>query len=92
MPKSLNGSIYLVIGIDDATHTIFSEIFRSKDVIYKKIQAVISFISNSQDAYTVKTMHSDNGENFWILKFVSGSLREGLNTLSLLLIHLNITE
>jgi hypothetical protein len=47
MPKSLSGSIYLVIGVDDATHTIFSGTFRSKDVVYKKIQDVISFINNS---------------------------------------------
>jgi hypothetical protein len=61
MPKSLNGSIYLVIGVDDATHTIFSETFRFKDIVHKKIQDVISFINNSHDAHTVKTVHSDNG-------------------------------
>jgi hypothetical protein len=64
MPKSLNRSIYLVIGVDDATHTIFSETFRSKDVVHKKIQDVISFINNSRDAHTVKTVHSDNGGKF----------------------------
>jgi hypothetical protein len=47
MPKSFNGSIYLVIEVDDATRTIFSEIFRFKDVVHKKIQDVISFINNS---------------------------------------------
>jgi transposase InsO family protein len=64
MPKSLNESIYLVIGVDDATHTIFSETFRSKDVVHKKIQDVISFINNSRGAHTVKTVHSDNGGEF----------------------------
>jgi hypothetical protein len=38
MPKSLSGSIYLVIGIDDTTRTIFSGTFRSKNVVHKKIQ------------------------------------------------------
>jgi hypothetical protein len=92
MPKFLNRSIYLVIGVDDATHTIFSGIFRFKDVVHKKIQDVISFINNSRSAYTVKTVHSDNGGNFWVLKFVSSSLREESNILSLLLIHSNTTE
>jgi hypothetical protein len=64
MPKSLSGSIYLVIRVDNATHTIFSGTFRSKDVVHKKIQDVISFINNSQDAHTVKTVYSDNGEEF----------------------------
>jgi hypothetical protein len=65
MPKSLNGSIYLVIGIDDATHTIFSGTFRSKDIVHKKIQDVISFINNSQSAHTVKTVHFDNGRGIF---------------------------
>jgi hypothetical protein len=47
IPKSLNGSIYLIIGIDDVTHTIFSGTFKFKDVVHKKIQDVISFINNS---------------------------------------------
>jgi hypothetical protein len=64
MPKSLNRSIYLVIGIDDATHTIFSGTFRSKDVVHKKIQDIISFINNSRGAHTVKTVHFDNGREF----------------------------
>jgi hypothetical protein len=64
MPKSLNGSIYLVIWIDDVTCTIFSGTFKSKDVIHKKIQDVISFINNSQGAHTVKTVHSNNGGEF----------------------------
>jgi hypothetical protein len=64
MPKSLSGSIYLVIGIDDVTHTIFSETFRSKDIVHKKIQDVISFINNSRNAHTVKTVHFDNGGEF----------------------------
>jgi hypothetical protein len=64
MPKSLNGSIYLVIGVDDATRTIFSGTFRFKDVVHKKIQDIISFINNSQDVHTVKTVYSDNGEEF----------------------------
>jgi hypothetical protein len=64
MPKSLNGSIYLVIGVDDATHTIFSETFRSKNIVHKKIQDVISFINNSQSAHTVKTVYFDNGGKF----------------------------
>jgi hypothetical protein len=64
MPKSLNRSIYLVIEVDDATCTIFSGTFRSKDIVHKKIQDVISFINNSQDVYTVKTVHFDNGGEF----------------------------
>jgi hypothetical protein len=64
MPKSLNKSIYLVIGIDDATRTIFSETFKSKDVVYKKIPNVIFFINYSQGAHTVKTVHFDNGGEF----------------------------
>jgi transposase InsO family protein len=64
MSKFLNGSIYLVIGVDDATYTIFSETFRSKDVVHKKIQDVISFINNSRGAHIVKTVHSDNGGEF----------------------------
>jgi hypothetical protein len=64
MPKSLNKSIYLVIKINNAIHTIFLGTFRSKDVVHKKIQDVISFINNSQDVYTVKIMYSDNGGNF----------------------------
>jgi hypothetical protein len=64
MPKSLNGCIYLVIGIDDATHTIFSGTFRSKNIVHKKIQDVISFINNSRGAHTVKTVHSNNGGEF----------------------------
>jgi hypothetical protein len=64
IPKSLNGSIYLIIGIDDATCTIFSGTFKSKDIVHKKIQDVISFINNSQGAHTVKTMHSDNEREF----------------------------
>jgi hypothetical protein len=64
MPKSPSESIYLVIRIDDATHTIFSGTFKSKDVVYKKIQDVISFINNSRGVHTVKTVHSDNGEEF----------------------------
>jgi hypothetical protein len=64
MPKSLNGSIYLVIGVDDATRTIFSGTFKSKDVVHKKIQDVISFINNSRGAHTVKTVYSDNGREF----------------------------
>jgi hypothetical protein len=46
------------------TRTIFSGTFRSKDVIHKKIQDVVSFINNSQSAHTVKTVHSDNGGEF----------------------------
>jgi transposase InsO family protein len=64
MSKSLSGSIYLIIGVDDVTRTIFSETFRSKDVVHKKIQDVISFINNSRGAHTVKTVHSDNGGKF----------------------------
>jgi hypothetical protein len=64
IPKSLNGSIYLIIGVDDATHTIFSGTFKSKDVVHKKIKDVVSFINNSQGAHTVKTVHFDNGEEF----------------------------
>jgi hypothetical protein len=64
MPKSLNGSIYLVIGIDNATCTIFSRTFKFKDVVHKKIQDVISFINNSRGAHTVKIMYSDNGGEF----------------------------
>jgi hypothetical protein len=64
MPKSLSGSIYLVIGIDDVTCIIFSGTFKSKDVVHKKIQDVISFINNSWGVHTVKTMHSDNGGEF----------------------------
>jgi hypothetical protein len=64
MSKSLNRSIYLVIGVDDATRTIFSETFRSKNVVHKKIQDIISFINNSRGAHTVKTVHSDNGGEF----------------------------
>jgi hypothetical protein len=64
IPKSLSGSIYLVIGVDDATRTIFSGTFRSKDVVHKKIQDVISFINNSWGAHTVKTVHFDNGGEF----------------------------
>jgi hypothetical protein len=64
MPKSLNRSICLVIGVDDAIHIIFSGTFRSKDVVHKKIQDVISFINNSWGAHTVKTVHSDNGGEF----------------------------
>jgi hypothetical protein len=64
MSKSLSGSIYLVIEVDDATRTIFSGTFRSKDVVHKKIQDVISFINNSWSAHTVKTVHSDNGGEF----------------------------
>jgi hypothetical protein len=64
MPKSLNRSIYLVIEIDDATHTIFSGTFRSKDVVHKKIQDIISFINNSQSTHTVKTVHFDNRGEF----------------------------
>jgi transposase InsO family protein len=64
MSKSLNRSIYLVIGVDDATRTIFSETFRSKDVVHKKIQDIISFINNSRSAHIVKTVHFDNGREF----------------------------
>jgi hypothetical protein len=73
IPKSLNGSIYLVFGIDDATRTIFSETFRSKDVVHKKIQDVVSFINNSRGAHTVKTVHSNNGG-----KFLGAKIREWL--------------
>jgi hypothetical protein len=64
MSKSLNESIYLVIGVDDATRAIFSGTFRSKDVVHKKIQDIISFINNSWSAHTVKTVYSDNGGEF----------------------------
>jgi hypothetical protein len=61
IPQSLSGSIYLIIGIDDATHIIFSGTFKFKDIVHKKIQDVISFINNSWSAHTVKTVHFDNG-------------------------------
>jgi hypothetical protein len=64
MPKSLNGSIYLVIRVDNATCTIFSGTFKFKDIVHKKIQDVISFINNSWSAHTVKTVHFDNRGEF----------------------------
>jgi hypothetical protein len=64
IPKSLNDSIYLVIRVDDATHTIFSETFRFKDIVHKKIQDVTSFINNSQSTHTIKIVYSDNRREF----------------------------
>jgi hypothetical protein len=64
IPKFLNRSIYLVIRIDNATCTIFSRTFRSKDIIHKKIQDIVSFINNSRGAHTVKTVYFDNREKF----------------------------
>jgi hypothetical protein len=55
------------------THTIFSGTFRSKDVVYKKIQDVISFINNSQGAHIVKTVHSN-----FRGKFLGVEIREWL--------------
>jgi hypothetical protein len=64
MPKSLNGSIYLIIGIDDALCTIFLGTFKFKDIVHKKIQDIVSFINNLQSAHIVKIVHSNNEEEF----------------------------
>jgi transposase InsO family protein len=92
MLKSPSESIYLVIRVDDATHTIFSGTFRSKDVVYKKIQDVISFINNSRGVHIVKTMHSDNGEEFLGIEIHKWLTERGIKHTTSAVIHSNTME
>jgi hypothetical protein len=72
MPTSLNGSTWLVLGIDDATRIIFTGTYKSKIDVHQKIKDVVNLINNSRDAHTVKSVHSDNGEEFLGGRYKSG--------------------
>jgi hypothetical protein len=64
MPTSLNGSTWLVLGIDDTTRIIFTGTYKSKTDVHQKIKDVVNLINNSRGAHTVKSVHSDNGGEF----------------------------
>jgi hypothetical protein len=64
MPTSLNGSTWLILGIDNATRIIFTGTYKSKTDVHQKIKNVVNLINNSRGAHTVKSVHSDNGGEF----------------------------
>jgi hypothetical protein len=72
MPTSLNGSTWLVLGIDDATRIIFTGIYKFKTDVHQKIKDVVNLINNSRGTHTVKSVHSDNGGEFWAGGYKSG--------------------
>jgi transposase InsO family protein len=78
MPTSLNGSTWLVLGIDDTTRIIFTGTYKSKTDVYQKIKDVVNLINNSRGVHTVKSVHSDNGE-----EFLSGGIQKRLTGLGI---------
>jgi hypothetical protein len=47
MPTSLNGSTWLILGIDDTTRIIFTGTYKSKTNIHQKIKNMVNLINNS---------------------------------------------
>jgi hypothetical protein len=92
MPTSLNGSTWLVLGIDDTTRIIFTGTYKSKTDVHQKIKDVVNLINNSRGTHTVKSVHSDNGG-----EFLGGEIQKWLTGLrikhtTLLHIPLNTME
>ena len=61
---SLGKSIYMVIGVDEATNYYFIGFHKSKDTIPQTIIDTITKIDKMRGANTVKAIHSDGGGEF----------------------------
>ena len=65
MPESLNGAIYLVIGVCAGSRFIFHATHKSKATVFKTIEETTARIERMKGDKWVKRHHMDGGGEFF---------------------------